>query len=141
MFSLFQVFNYEGQYLRQIGGEGITNYPIGVGINTQGEILIADNHNNFNLTLFTQDGQLVSAYESKVKHAQCFDVALMDDGSVVLASKDYRLYVYRYLQVPPPHIWNRANFHDSFILAVDAQANPIEEECNHDMPSNGYLSS
>uniref|UniRef100_A0A2P2HY96 Brain tumor protein-like n=1 Tax=Hirondellea gigas TaxID=1518452 RepID=A0A2P2HY96_9CRUS len=96
-----KVFSYEGQYLRQIGGEGITNYPIGVGITTQGEILIADNHNNFNLTLFTQDGTLVSAYESKVKHAQCFDVALMDDGSVVLASKDYRLYVYRYLQVPP----------------------------------------
>ena len=96
-----KVFNYEGQYLRQIGGEGITNYPIGVGININGEILIADNHNNFNLTIFTQDGQLVSALESKVKHAQCFDVALMDDGSVVLASKDYRLYIYRYVQVPP----------------------------------------
>lgn len=96
-----KVFNYEGAYLRQIGGEGITNYPIGVGINTVGEILIADNHNNFNLTIFTQDGQLVSALESKVKHAQCFDVALMDDGSVVLASKDYRLYIYRYVQVPP----------------------------------------
>lgn len=96
-----KVFNYEGTYLRQIGGEGITNYPIGVGINTAGEILIADNHNNFNLTIFTQDGQLVSALESKVKHAQCFDVALMDDGSVVLASKDYRLYIYRYVQVPP----------------------------------------
>ena len=38
---------------------------------------------------------------SQVKHAQCFDVALMDDGSVVLASKDYRLYIYRYIQVPP----------------------------------------
>ena len=37
----------------------------------------------------------------QVKHAQCFDVALMDDGSVVLASKDYRLYIYRYIQVPP----------------------------------------
>ncbi|XP_046430498.1 brain tumor protein [Neodiprion virginianus] len=96
-----KVFNYEGAYLRQIGGEGITNYPIGVGINAAGEILIADNHNNFNLTIFTQDGQLVSALESKVKHAQCFDVALMDDGSVVLASKDYRLYIYRYVQVPP----------------------------------------
>nr|CAD7266509.1 unnamed protein product [Timema shepardi] len=96
-----KVFNYEGTYLRQIGGEGITNYPIGVGINSAGEILIADNHNNFNLTIFTQDGQLVSALESKVKHAQCFDVALMDDGSVVLASKDYRLYIYRYVQVPP----------------------------------------
>lgn len=95
-----KVFNYEGVYLRQIGGEGITNYPIGVGINATGEILIADNHNNFNLTIFTQDGQMVSALESKVKHAQCFDVALMDDGSVVLASKDYRLYIYRYVQVP-----------------------------------------
>lgn len=96
-----KVFNYDGAYLRQIGSEGITNYPIGVGINAVGEILIADNHNNFNLTIFTQDGQLVSALESKVKHAQCFDVALMDDGSVVLASKDYRLYIYRYVQIPP----------------------------------------
>lgn len=96
-----KVFNYEGLFLRQIGSEGVTNYPIGVGINSAGEILIADNHNNFNLTIFTQDGQLVSALESKVKHAQCFDVALMDDGSVVLASKDYRLYIYRYVQVPP----------------------------------------
>jgi len=96
-----KVFDYEGNFLRQIGGEGITNYPIGVGINGAGEITIADNHNNFNLSVFSQDGQLLSALESKVKHAQCFDVALMDDGSVVLASKDYRLYIYRYIQVPP----------------------------------------
>jgi len=94
-----KVFSYDGQFIRQIGGEGITNYPIGVGINSVGEIAIADNHNNFNLTVFSQDGQLLSALESKVKHAQCFDVALMDDGSVVLASKDYRLYVYRYAQI------------------------------------------
>ena len=45
---------------------GITNYPIGVGINAAGEITIADNHNNFNLTVFSQDGQLISALESKV---------------------------------------------------------------------------
>ncbi|XP_064482301.1 brain tumor protein-like isoform X2 [Ornithodoros turicata] len=96
-----KVFNYEGLFLRQIGGEGLTNYPIGVCMNQSGEILVADNHNNFNVTVFTQEGQLVNALESKVKHAQCFDVALMDDGSVVLASKDYRLYVYRYVQLPP----------------------------------------
>lgn len=95
-----KVFNYQGVFLRQIGGEGITNYPIGVGINAQGDILVADNHNNFNLTIFTQEGQIINALESKVKHAQCFDVALMDDGSVVLASKDYRLYIYRYSQIP-----------------------------------------
>ncbi|KAM7291129.1 putative xnf7 [Ixodes scapularis] len=95
-----KVFSYDGNFLRQIGGEGLTNYPIGVCMNQGGEILVADNHNNFNVTVFTQDGQLVNALESKVKHAQCFDVALMDDGSVVLASKDYRLYVYRYVQLP-----------------------------------------
>lgn len=94
-----KVFSYEGHFLRQIGGEGLTNYPIGVCINEAGEILVADNHNNFNITIFTQDGQLISALESKVKHAQCFDVALMDDNSVVLASKDYRIYIYRYLQL------------------------------------------
>ena len=71
-----------------------------MGINGAGEITIADNHNNFNLTIFTQDGQLVNALESKVKHAQCFDVALMDDGTIVLASKDYRIYLYRYIQLP-----------------------------------------
>lgn len=40
---------------------------------------------------------MIGALESRVKHAQCFDVALVDDGSVVLASKDYRLYLYRFL--------------------------------------------
>jgi hypothetical protein len=91
-----KVFDYSGVFIRQIGGEGITNYPIGVGINSLGQVLVADNHNNFNLTVFTQEGQLICALESKVKHAQCFDVGLMDDGSIVLASKDYRIYVYKY---------------------------------------------
>ncbi|PIC39922.1 hypothetical protein B9Z55_011456 [Caenorhabditis nigoni] len=96
-----KVFSYEGQYLRQIGGEGVTNYPIGVGINSLGEVVVADNHNNFNLTVFSQDGTMIGALESRVKHAQCFDVALVDDGSVVLASKDYRLYLYRFLPASP----------------------------------------
>jgi len=95
-----KVFDYSGNYLRQIGGEGISNFPIGVGITATGEIAIADNHNNFNLTVFNQAGQLLGALESKVKHAQCFDVALMKDGSIVLASKDYRLYIYNYVKIP-----------------------------------------
>ena len=89
-----KVFTYSGQYLYNIGGESLTNYPIGVGIGPGGHVVIADNHNNFNLTKFTQEGTLVGAYESKVKHAQCFDMALMTDGTCVLASKDYRIYVY-----------------------------------------------
>jgi len=93
-----KVFDYQGNYLRQIGGEGVSNFPIGVGITAAGDIAIADNHNNFNLTVFNQQGQLLGALESKVKHAQCFDMALMRDGSIVLASKDYRLYIYRYVK-------------------------------------------
>jgi len=95
-----KVFDYQGNYLRQIGGEGVSNFPIGVGLTANGEITIADNHNNFNLSVFSQAGQLLGALESKVKHAQCFDVALMKDGSIVLASKDYRLYIYRYVKIP-----------------------------------------
>uniref|UniRef100_A0A914Q028 Brain tumor protein n=1 Tax=Panagrolaimus davidi TaxID=227884 RepID=A0A914Q028_9BILA len=47
-----KVFNYNGEYLRSIGGEGITNYPISVSIDHLGQILVADNHNKFNLTVF-----------------------------------------------------------------------------------------
>lgn len=114
-----KVFNYQGVFLRQIGGEGITNYPIGVGINNNREILIADNHNNFNLTVFTQDGQLINALESKVKHAQCFDVSLMEEGSIVLASKDYRLYVYRYAPMPGFIVGNMPSVTASMLRGVD----------------------
>jgi tripartite motif-containing protein 2/3 len=55
---------------------GITNYPIGVGINGAGEITIADNHNNFNLSVFSQDGQLISALESKVKKTSPYQLAV-----------------------------------------------------------------
>ena len=36
-----KVFDYEGCHLRTIGGEGITNFPIGVGINHLGQVVIA----------------------------------------------------------------------------------------------------
>ena len=49
-----KVFDYQGNYLRQIGGEGVSNFPIGVGVTASGDIAIADNHNNFNLTVFNQ---------------------------------------------------------------------------------------
>ena len=45
--------------------------------------------------LFTLNKNII-----QVKHSQCFDVALMKDGSIVLASKDYRLYIYRSVKIP-----------------------------------------
>ena len=64
-----KVFKYQGVFLRPIGGEGMTNYPIGVGIKIAGQMLVADNYNNFNVTVFSQDGQAINGVESKVKDA------------------------------------------------------------------------
>jgi len=81
---------------------GITNYPIGIGINAAGEVTIADyNNHKLNLSIFSQDGQLLNALESTIKHEQLFDMAVMEDGNVVLSSKDNHFYIYRYLPVLP----------------------------------------
>ncbi|RWR99017.1 xnf7-like protein, partial [Dinothrombium tinctorium] len=94
-----KVFSYGGQFLREIGGEGLTNFPIGVCINETGEILVADNYDNFHLTFFTQDGQLIYALQSNSTHFKCLDVALMDDNSVALASTDHLIYIYNYFRM------------------------------------------
>ncbi|KAL7673092.1 hypothetical protein ACOME3_007964 [Neoechinorhynchus agilis] len=93
-----KVFSYAGTFIRSIGSEGITNFPIAIGIEDdgKGDILVADNHNSFNLTIFSEKGILKGAFESKIRHAQCYDAALMSNGRVVLSSKDYHIYVYRY---------------------------------------------
>lgn len=49
-----KVFNYNGNFLRYVGGEGITNYPISVSINRNGHLLVVDNHNKLNFTVFDQ---------------------------------------------------------------------------------------
>ena len=92
-----KVYDYNGNFIRQIGGEGITNYPIGVRINSKNEIIVADNHQSFNLTMFTQEGMLINAFKSKARHSECHDLDLIDDDSVVLSSNDCRIYVYKYV--------------------------------------------
>lgn len=44
---------------------GVTNYPIGVCLNEEsGELVVADNHNNFNLTVFDMRGAALPASAS-----------------------------------------------------------------------------
>ncbi|XP_077561330.1 protein brain tumor-like [Haemaphysalis longicornis] len=97
-----KVFSYGGAFLRQIGGRGLTDFPVAVRINNRGHVVVADNNYYFHLTVFTQDGSLVHGLESISTHDDCFDIGLMDNGSVVLACKDHRLYAYSYTQVPAP---------------------------------------
>jgi len=92
-----QVFSYKGALLRSIGHENLINYPIGVEIDSRGYLIVADNHNNFNITVFdSKNGNLIEAFESRTKHAQCYDITLSRDGELFMSSKDFRIYQYNY---------------------------------------------
>lgn len=91
-----KVFSFSGEALRTIGGAGVTNYPIGVILNeSAGQLLVVDNYNNLNVTIFRTDGQLLAAYESSIKHQQCLDVAPFTENTLVVTSKDLQVYIYR----------------------------------------------
>lgn len=96
--------------MRTIGGAGATNYPIGVGVDRAGRVVVADNHNNFNVTVFSAEGKLLRALESRVKHAHCYDMALAGDGDIIVSSKDFRVYIYRYDVTPTPGASEGLNF-------------------------------
>ena len=63
-----KVFNYDGNFLRQIGGSSETNFPVAIHINHAGHVVIADNCMKFHILLYTQDGQLVRVAESHIQH-------------------------------------------------------------------------
>jgi tripartite motif-containing protein 2/3 len=58
------VFNEEGDYLRRIGYETITNFPNGIDISDAGDVLIGDSHGNrFHVAVFSRAGALLSEFE------------------------------------------------------------------------------
>ena len=73
------VFTEEGQFVRRIGGENITNFPNGIDISGKeeiiltiveclsadaGYILIGDSHGNkFHVVVFANDGSLLGEFE------------------------------------------------------------------------------
>lgn len=58
------VFNEQGEFLRRIGCENITNFPNGIDISDAGDILIGDSHGNrFHVAVFARDGSLVTEFE------------------------------------------------------------------------------
>jgi hypothetical protein len=108
------VYSYSGEFRRCIGGLLIINFPVGVTIYRLGQ-LVADNHNNFNITIVSQEGTYrvirdtfglhVSdhcllfnvamlgvpryGFESRVKHAQVLDV-LNGEKAVAIVPVCYR---------------------------------------------------
>ncbi|CAF4529521.1 unnamed protein product, partial [Rotaria magnacalcarata] len=83
-----RVFDYNGKHLKNIGA-GIT-YPIACRINQpRRELIVVDNHENFNITTYDYDGNRKYSHYSLMKHSQCFDVAVGYNDELAMASKDY----------------------------------------------------
>ncbi|ERL84468.1 hypothetical protein D910_01899 [Dendroctonus ponderosae] len=84
------VFNEEGQFLRRIGCENLTNFPNGIDISDAGDILIGDSHGNrFHVAVFARDGSLVSEFECPyVKVSRCCGLKITSEGYVVTLAKN-----------------------------------------------------
>lgn len=57
------VFDESGKFLRQIGAKGLTNYPSGIDVSDDGDILIGDSHGNrFHVVVFANNGDFISQF-------------------------------------------------------------------------------
>ncbi|KAK3099629.1 hypothetical protein FSP39_007220 [Pinctada imbricata] len=84
------VFNEEGQFMRRIGCENITNYPNGIDISDAGDVLIGDSHGNrFHVAVFQRDGSLIGEFECPyVKVSRCCGLKITSEGYVVTLAKN-----------------------------------------------------
>ncbi|KAJ8297904.1 hypothetical protein KUTeg_024435 [Tegillarca granosa] len=84
------VFNEDGQFLRRIGCENITNYPNGIDISDAGDVLIGDSHGNrFHVAVFQRDGSLIGEFECPyVKVSRCCGLKITSEGYVVTLAKN-----------------------------------------------------
>ncbi|XP_014217341.1 B-box type zinc finger protein ncl-1-like [Copidosoma floridanum] len=84
------VFNEDGQFLRRIGCENITNFPNGIDISDAGDVLIGDSHGNrFHVAVFSRDGSLISEFECPyVKVSRCCGLKITSEGYVVTLAKN-----------------------------------------------------
>ncbi|XP_057651970.1 B-box type zinc finger protein ncl-1 isoform X1 [Diorhabda carinulata] len=84
------VFRDDGQFLRRIGCENLTNFPNGIDISDAGDILIGDSHGNrFHVAVFSRDGSLISEFECPyVKVSRCCGLKITSEGYVVTLAKN-----------------------------------------------------
>ncbi|XP_064481647.1 B-box type zinc finger protein ncl-1-like isoform X2 [Ornithodoros turicata] len=84
------VFSEEGQYLRKIGYDGVTNFPNGIDISDAGDVLVGDSHGNrFHVVVFSRDGTLLSEFECPyVKVSRCCGLKITSEGYVVTLAKN-----------------------------------------------------
>ncbi|KAK7097268.1 hypothetical protein V1264_004274 [Littorina saxatilis] len=84
------VFNEDGNFLRRIGCENITNYPNGIDISDAGDVLIGDSHGNrFHVAVFQRDGSLIGEFQCPyVKVSRCCGLKITSEGYIVTLAKN-----------------------------------------------------
>ncbi|KAK2170524.1 hypothetical protein LSH36_2g03012 [Paralvinella palmiformis] len=84
------VFNDDGQFVRRIGCENITNYPNGIDISDAGDVLVGDSHGNrFHVAVFQRDGSLIGEFECPyVKVSRCCGLKITSEGYIVTLAKN-----------------------------------------------------
>ncbi|CAG5124270.1 unnamed protein product, partial [Candidula unifasciata] len=91
------VFNYKAEFLYKIGSEYVTYFPIGVSINHLNQVVVTDNHNTFNITVFDMAGTVLHIFESVSKLAQCHNVSVHPTRlELMLSTKDCSTYFFSY---------------------------------------------
>ncbi|RUS79511.1 hypothetical protein EGW08_012743 [Elysia chlorotica] len=91
------VYDYNLEWQRQIGHESLTYFPIGVAVNHLGHVVVADNHNTFNITVFSQDGSFIHGFKSQSKHANCYSMALHPRRTeLAVTTKECRVVLFDY---------------------------------------------
>ena len=91
------VYDYNLEWQRQIGHESLTYFPIGVAVNHLDHVVVADNHNTFNITVFSQDGSFIHGFKSQSKHANCYSVALHPSRTeLAVTTKECRVVLFDY---------------------------------------------
>ena len=84
------VFNEDGQFVRRIGCENITNFPNGIDISDAGDVLVGDSHGNrFHVAVFQREGSLIGEFECPyVKVSRCCGLKITSEGYVVTLAKN-----------------------------------------------------
>ncbi|BFZ24112.1 hypothetical protein BsWGS_27151 [Bradybaena similaris] len=91
------VFNYKAEHLGKIGSDLITNYPIGVSINHLNQVVVTNNYNTFNITVFDMDGKVLHLFESDTKLSQCYSTAVHPTSlDLIVGTKDCKVYFFNY---------------------------------------------
>ncbi|KAM7535852.1 hypothetical protein Aperf_G00000090019 [Anoplocephala perfoliata] len=96
------VMDKEGRYKRSIGGEGLTDYPSGIEISRQNDVLVSDSHANcFHVVVFNREGSLLHEFAMKdMRMSQCKGLALTEEGYVVTLNRNMEVILFNTLHLP-----------------------------------------